>query len=49
MGCAFAINTDFAYSAVPIPNTFWLFAGGLLLFFLTYDWRQRRQAGMQVG
>lgn len=33
---------------VPGPNTFWSFAGGLLLF-LSYERRQRRRAGMQVA
>lgn len=38
-----------APASVPEPSPFWLLAGGLLLFVLTYEWRQRHQAEMQVG
>jgi len=39
---------SYVQRAVPEPTTFLLLALGLLAL-LGYEWRQRRQAGMQVG
>ncbi|WP_455370753.1 hypothetical protein [Petrachloros mirabilis] len=37
-----------SYAVVPLPGTFWPFALGFLAL-VGYEWRQWRQAGLQVG
>lgn len=41
-------SLTYAPAAVSVPGTFWPFALGFLAL-VGYDWRQRRQAGLQVG
>lgn len=41
-------NFSVRTAAVPLPSTFWPFVVGFLAL-VGYDWRQRRQAGLQVG